>query len=266
MLARSISMLRLLSLSHGLPVGGAGRAGEASSPAYGRAGVSVCTPSVGADQDHVGAALREQAHGDDAGDLVDGRLERDRVVDVQAVYVEDQVAVVGDEALPQHGTPAQTLKFAAHLDTGHGDDFDGQRKTSQLRHLLAGITDAHEALRHGSHDLLAGLGAAAALDHGQRAVDLVGAVDIDRDVGDVVQVQQADAMCGEPLGGGFGRGHRADDALLAGCQAVDEEIGGGARADADDGAVLHVVEGLQRGQLLEFILGHGGCSTVKDGF
>src|SRR5574344_1419295 len=50
-----------------------------------------------AEQADVGRAAGEQAAGDDAGQLVDAPFQIDRVENLQAMHVENEVAVVGDE-------------------------------------------------------------------------------------------------------------------------------------------------------------------------
>ena len=71
----------------------------------------------------------------------------------------------------------------------------------------------------------------------------------------------------ETFGGGFGTGHgTVEEALVLG-QQVDEEVGGGAGADADDAAIVEfgkdmVDSGLGDG-LLELVLGHGGIRAGK---
>src|SRR6266403_462278 len=75
---------------------------------------------VGPDKNDVGAAIGEQAVGDDADDVVDLRFELDRIHDAHVLDVEDDVAIVGDEVRAQ-------LRVTAVL--GHlvgAVDVDGQ--------------------------------------------------------------------------------------------------------------------------------------------
>ena len=53
--------------------------------------------------------MREQAVADHAGDLVDSRFEVEGVGDLQAVHIENLVAIVGDGAIAQ---PRRTPEFA----------------------------------------------------------------------------------------------------------------------------------------------------------
>jgi hypothetical protein len=67
---------------------------------------------------------------------------------------------------------------------------------------LALVDDADELLGAGGDDLLARQRAAAALDHGHVRGDLVGAVDVDFHLAGLVQVDDADAVLFQALGGG----------------------------------------------------------------
>src|SRR5207237_3614807 len=62
---------------------------------------------VGADQDHVRAAAREDAVRHRARDLIDPGLQISRIEDPQVLDIEEDVAVVGDEVLPQLRTTAE---------------------------------------------------------------------------------------------------------------------------------------------------------------
>ncbi|MCY1181238.1 hypothetical protein D9M73_217320 [compost metagenome] len=69
-------------------------------------------------------------------------------------------------------------------------------------------------------------------------------------------------MALQALGGGLGAGHGTVECHLVLGQQVDEEVGGGAGADADDALVIEFGEdevdgGLGDG-LLELVLGHAG--------
>jgi hypothetical protein len=62
-------------------------------------------PAGLAQQQKVGRPAREQAVGDHAGDVVELGFQARRVEDRQSAAVDDQVAVVGLEALAQLGVP-----------------------------------------------------------------------------------------------------------------------------------------------------------------
>ncbi len=87
--------------------------------------------------------------------------------------------------------------------------------------------------------------------------NLVRAVDIDRELVDAVQIEQADAVPLQTPGGLLRARDGARDAILDLAQLVDEEIGGRAAADTDHGAVHHVPDRLARNRLFEIVLGHG---------
>ena len=76
--------------------------------------------------------------------------------------------------------------------------------------------------------------AAAALDHVQAGIDFIGAIDIDRDVFDVVEVEDRDAMPFEALAGRFRTGDGALVLVLERGQRIDEKIGRRAGTNADD--------------------------------
>ena len=88
------------------------------------------------------------------------------------------------------------------------------------------------------------------------AGDLVGAVDVHRQVGDIVQIVHLDAVFAQALRRGLGAGHRAVDLVFDLAQLVDEVIGGRTGADADDAAHGHMCDRRLGNGLLEFVLGH----------
>ena len=172
------------------------------------------------------------------------------------MYVKNQIAIIGDESFPQHRSTAEADEFPGDLGACHGDHLHRQREAAQLGDLLGGVADADEFLCHRGDDFLAGLGSAATLDHGEGGVDFVSTVDIHRQFFHVVHVEQGNAVSGQASCGDFRGGDGTGDAVFHGGQPVDEEIGCGAGADADDGAFDHVIERTQCGLLLEFVLSH----------
>ncbi|MCY1361948.1 hypothetical protein D9M69_486440 [compost metagenome] len=144
----------------------------------------------------------------------------------------------------------------------HGDDFHRQREGAEDRHQLAGVGDADEGLGHRGDDLLAGQRGAAALDQFQALVALVGAVHVELQLAHGVQVVHRDAVALQALGGGLGAGHGAVELGLVPGQQVDEEVRGGAGADADDALAVevrkNVVDGGLGDGLLELVLVHEG--------
>ena len=158
---------------------------------------------------------------------------------------------------------AEGRQGAADGVRGHRHDFDRQREGTQRLDQLGAVGDAHELARHGRDDLLARQRRAAALDHGAGRVDLVGAVDVDGNRRDVVQVEHLDAVAAQARRRRFGRCNGALDARLDLAEFVDEEVRGGAGADADDFAVDHVIDGGAGHRLLEFVLSHDGVGVKR---
>ena len=104
-------------------------------------------------------------------------------VEHEPVDVEDHVAVVGRESHPPRRLPAQQHELARDVAARHRDDLDRQRKLAEHRNELRRIDDADELARDRGDDLLARQRAAAALDHRAVLGHLVGAVDVDGNVG-----------------------------------------------------------------------------------
>src|SRR5690606_16197039 len=119
---------------------------------FGRSGVWSRLPpllqdlrGLAADDDDVRAALREQPDADHARDLVDGRFHRRRVADLQAMDVQDPVAVVGGDPLAPHGLSAGELdQLARDQAAGHGNHLDRQRELAEHVDALGRIADADE--------------------------------------------------------------------------------------------------------------------------
>ena len=216
------------------------------------------------DQD-VGAAPGEQTVRHHAGHVVERGFQRHRIADHEIVHVEDHVAVVGHEAGTQHWPPAQLAHFAGDVFARHRNHFDRQRKAAQLVDELARVGDAHETPRDGRDDLLARERAAAAFDHRQATVHFVGAVDVDRDVVDVVEIEHRKAQLAQPGRGRLGTRHGAADARAHVGQGRDEVIGGGAGADAEDAAVRYLFERRTGDGALLFVLVHAPMVAVRAG-
>src|SRR4051812_5428368 len=94
-------------------------------------------------EDHdVRGTRREQPHRHHAGDLVDGALEQQGIVDAQLVQIENVIAVVGDDLLAPDRTPPESRELAMYVDARHRDDLDGQGERSQGFDELAFVGDA----------------------------------------------------------------------------------------------------------------------------
>ncbi|MNJ60612.1 hypothetical protein D3C77_563570 [compost metagenome] len=161
-----------------------------------------------------------------------------------------------------HRIAAQADQLAGDMAARHGNHFHRQREAAEYRHALAGVGDAHERLGHRGDDFFPGQRGAAALDQFQAVIGFVGAVDVELQFADRIQVVDRNAMVFQALGGGFRAGHGAVEVLLVTGQGIDEEVGGGAGPHADDAGALQVREdvvdgGLGHG-LLELVLIHDG--------
>ncbi len=68
-----------------------------------------------------------------------------RVVDHQAVHIEDVVAVVGDDPGPIHGLATELREFARHQWARHRDHFHRQREAAEAVDQFGFVGDADEA-------------------------------------------------------------------------------------------------------------------------
>src|SRR3569623_1130447 len=217
----------------------------------------------GAKYQYIGGTQCEDAVGDDARDVVELGLELGGFHDLQIAHVEDEIAVVGGEALTQYGLAAELYEFARDVAARHGDHLDGQWKGAEHVHEFGFVGDADEFLGDRRHDLLARECAAAALDEMEILGGLVGAVHIEGHVVDVVEVEHGYAVLLETLGRGIRACHGTVDLVLNRRQRIEEKVGGGAAADADDGAGLFVLQRRIRRGLFEGVLGHSDSPVVR---
>ena len=214
----------------------------------------------GAEQQQVSWACSEQAVGDHADDGVDLGFQLHGVGDRQVEHVEDDIAVVGHHAFAVHRIAAEFDQLAGDMATCHRYHFHRQWEGAEDWHQLAGVGDANKGLRHGRNDLLAGQGRATALDQVEVLVAFIGAIHIELQVADGVQLIHRDTMTLEACGGGFGTGHSAVELHLVLGQGIDKTVGSGAGADTDHtlGAEFgeNKVDGSLGDGLLELILIH----------
>ena len=120
------------------------------------------------------------------------------------------------------------------------------------------VGDADEALGQVGDDLLARQRRAAALDHVAAAVDLVGAVDVDRRSLDLVRVEHADAVRLQPLGAlAPSSTPRRGSCRLMPASASMKWLTVEPVPTPTMLARHHVVECGAADQGLEFVLGHG---------
>jgi len=101
---------------------------------------------------------------------------------------------VGGEALAQAGLAAEFHQFARHVGTRHRDHFDRQREFAEHPDQLAFVGDAMITACCRRRRFFARQRAAAALDHGEMLGDFVGAVDVDFEFADAVEVEHLDAV------------------------------------------------------------------------
>ena len=166
------------------------------------------------------------------------------------------VAVVGGESHPPGRLTAQQHQLPRDVASRHRDDLDRQREPAQHADELGRVGDAHEPARNGGDDLLARERAAAALDHRPVLGNLVGAVDVHRQVRDVVQFLDEDAVALQAFGGLDRTRHRTLDPVPDLRQFVDEEVCRRAGAHAYDRVVLDVLHRLAGDRLLLLVLRH----------
>jgi hypothetical protein len=135
---------------------------------------------------------------------------------------------------------AEPHQLARDVRARHRNDFHRQREAAEDRYELGIVDDAHEAARGGGDDLLAGERRAAALDQMQLRVGFVGAVDVHVEVADGIQIQDLDAMLLEACSRALRTRNGTLDRHFARSQRIDEEVDGGAGADAENFVVGHV--------------------------
>ena len=104
------------------------------------------------------------------------------------------------------------------------------------------IGDADEAPGRRGNDLFAGESATTPFDEAKVRIDFVGAVDVDRDVASVVEIQNAQTQRLEPLGSAYAGGYVAFNGNFCPTEGVDKVIAGGTGADSDDHSWLNVIQ------------------------
>ena len=220
-----------------------------------------------AQQQQISRSCGEQTVGHHADDGIDLALQLHRVGDLHVEHVNDDVAVVGYYAFTVNRVAAQFDQFAGHVAAGHRDHFNWQRKCTQNRHQLAGVSNADKGFGNGSDDFLAGQGSTAALDQVQVFVAFVGAVHVELQIADGVQLVDRNSVALEACGGGFGAGDSAVERTLVLGECVDEAVSGGAGADPDDALVIQFwkdeIDSRLGDGLFELILGHAGSGAGR---
>ena len=104
------------------------------------------------------------------------------------MHVEDDVAVVSNDTFTPHSIAAKLVERVLNKGARHWNNFDWERKRAELRDHFAVIGDANELLRFRSSNLLAGQRRAAAFNQKALVRRFIGAVDVDVDPINVVEV------------------------------------------------------------------------------
>ena len=103
----------------------------------------------------------------------------DGINQVHVVYVQNHVAVVGDEALAKFWLAAHDHQLAGHIAAGHRNDFDGQWELAQDTDFFTFVNDADKFAAGCGNDFFPRESTAAAFDQALVRIELVGAVNID---------------------------------------------------------------------------------------
>ena len=88
------------------------------------------------------------------------------------------------------------------------------------------------------------------------AIDLVRAINVDRQLTHIIGVKNRNAQCLQALRAGLRTGHRALDLVFDARQRVDEFVDGGTRAHAHNLTFDNILQRRLADQGFEFILGH----------
>src|SRR6185436_6208276 len=209
-----------------------------------------------AEDHHVRRPRGKQPDGDHAHDLVDGAFQCRRVADLQPVYVEYVIAIVGEHPIPPHRLAAELLEGTAHVRARHGDHLDGQRELAEHVEPLAPVGDTDESAGRRGDDLLAGQGRAPALDELPLVIGFIGAVDVGIDLTDVVEIEYPVSRGFESAGGCDRARHRTGEFHTVRRKLVDEEVHRRTRADSQDHAWLDEFERGARRGLFSGVLVH----------
>src|SRR6185437_7767655 len=144
----------------------------------------------------------------------------------------------------------------------HRDHLDRQWERPERANQLAVIDQTDEAAGSGGDDLLARKGGATPFDETPFTGRFIGAVEVLVQNLDVVEIHDGYAKCFQTCGRGAGAGDCAGNALADGAQSGDEVVYRRAGADADDLAVLDVIEGGERRAALLVVAARHGRSAV----
>jgi hypothetical protein len=106
---------------------------------------------------------------------------------------------------------------------------------------------------------------AAALDQAAVRVAFVGAIDVERQRADGIEIEHLDAAFAQQAGALFGTRHGTLDPVAFAPEGFDEPAHGGAGADADDIAVKHVFQSAFGSEALLFFARIEGHRKVIPG-
>ena len=152
---------------------------------------------------------------DDARHVRDVARQRGRVDPLGPRAVEDAVALIGDERAAgvdaQLRFPSQVAKQTLHDRQRERDHLDRERRAlAEPAHELRLVGDDHHPPGGRRDHLLAQVRASQPLDQVERRVDLVGAVDHEVELGDVLEREERDPQLVAPRGRRSGGGHAGD--------------------------------------------------------
>ena len=109
--------------------------------------------------------------------------------------IEDLVAVVGHDPLALDRVSAEPHQLAGDVGARHRDHFDRQREAAEHVGTSLESSTMHTKRRDAAATIFSRVSArAAALDESQLRIGLVGAVDVQVEVADGVQIQDFDAV------------------------------------------------------------------------
>ncbi len=186
--------------------------GAAFGVGWGAAGVGLgmeLADAVVACDERGGGHVKEEAVLDDADDGADVGGGAFGVGDGAAGAGEDVVVLVGEVGaavgqFAEGGVEAEIGELALDEGEGHLDDLDGEGKAAEGGDELGGVDDDDEATGGAGDDFFAEESAAAAFDEGELRADLVGAIDVEVELGELGEGEDVDAEAGGEVVAGVG--------------------------------------------------------------
>ena len=167
--------------------------------------------------------------------------------------VDDVVTVVGDETLAPDGLTAVFEHLPAHERARHRYDLDRQWESAESADELRVVHDADEVPRGAGENLLAGQGAAAALDEMAMFGRLVEVIEAN---GQVVVIGDFDADFAQFFGRPLGARDHGVEPLRMRRERFDEVLDRASGAYTERISVLDVLECGKGGALLFRALSH----------